>query len=199
MTWSLAPLKTMSATEYFAWEEAQTSRHDFYLGEVFAMAGASDAHNTTALNIAAALKAHLRGGPCRVYMSDMRLELVPGDHYVYPDVMVVCDPRDMIPESSHLKKHPKLIVEVLSKATADYDLGRKFEHYRQIQGLGEVLFADPVRLSIELYRRTQQPNHWLLMPAKNTDGSSVTLESVALELTLDTVFENVAQLQASAR
>jgi Putative restriction endonuclease len=103
ITASIAPLKAMSATEYFAWEEAQTSRHDFYLGKVFAMAGASDAHNTTALNIAAALKAHLRGGPCRVYMSDMRLELVPGDHYVYPDVMVVCDPRNMIPESSHLK------------------------------------------------------------------------------------------------
>jgi Uma2 family endonuclease len=181
----------MTATEYLAWEEGQATRHDFYLGEVFAMAGASDAHNTTALNIAAALKVHLRGGPCRVYMSDMRLELVPGDHYSYPDVMVVCDPRDMTPESSHLKKHPKLLVEVLSKATADYNLGRKFEHYRQIQGLSEVLFADPVRLSVELYRRTQQPNHWLLMPAKNIPGSSLTLESVAMDLAFGTVFENV--------
>jgi Uma2 family endonuclease len=63
----------MDAAAYFAWEALQAERHDFYFGEVFSMAGASDAHNTVSLNLAAAIKSHLRGSPCRVFMADMRM------------------------------------------------------------------------------------------------------------------------------
>ena len=189
MNAALAKPLLMTAAEYFAWEAEQTERHDYYHGEVFAMAGGSDAHNTASLNFASALKSHLRGTPCRVFMSDMRLELAENSHYSYPDVFVTCDPRDATPESSHLKKYPKLVVEVISPSTSEYDQGRKFEQYRQIMGLDEVLFIDPVRRSVELFQRTQQASQWLLIPAPV--GGSVHLRSVDMDVTMATVFEGI--------
>jgi Uma2 family endonuclease len=179
----------MSAPEYIAWEVEQTERHDFYHGEVFAMAGGSDRHNTASLNVASAFKSHLRGTPCRVFMSDMRLELAHNSHYGYPDVFVTCDPRDASAEASHLKKHPKLVVEVLSPTTSEYDQGRKFEQYRKIASLDEVLFIDPERRSIELYQRTQQERQWLMTAAP--EGGSVHLRSVDMDLSMATVFEGI--------
>lgn len=111
MNAALAKSIPMTAAQYLAWEIEQTERHDFYHGEVFAMAGGSDEHNTASLNVASALKSHLRGSPCRVFMSDMRLELAVNNHYSYSDVMVTCDPRDAAAQASRLKKYPKLVVE----------------------------------------------------------------------------------------
>jgi Uma2 family endonuclease len=189
MNAALAKPLLMSAAEYFAWEAEQAERHDYYHGEVFAMAGGSDAHNTASLNFASALKSHLRGTPCRVFMSDMRLELAANSHYSYPDVFVTCDPRDATPEASQLKKFPKLVVEVISPSTSEYDQGRKFEQYRQIAGLDEVLFIDPVRRSVELFQRTQEVSQWLLIPAP--EGGGVHLRSVNMDVTMATVFEGI--------
>jgi Uma2 family endonuclease len=189
MNAALVKTPSMSAPEYFAWEAEQTERHDYYHGEVFAMAGGSDAHNTATGNAFVAIKSHLRGTPCRVFMSDMRLELAHNSHYSYPDVFVTCDPRDATAEASHLKKYPKLVVEVLSPTTSEYDQGRKFEQYRKIAGLDEVLFIDPERRSIELYQRTQQEHQWLLTAAP--EGGNVHLRSVDMDLSMATVFEGI--------
>ncbi len=189
MNAALAKPLLMTAAEYFTWEADQTGRHDYYHGEVFAMAGASDDHNTAAGNAFVALKSHLRGTPCRVFMSDMRLELAENSHYSYPDVFVTCDPRDAAPDASHLKKYPKLVVEVISPSTSEYDQGRKFEQYRQIVGLDEVLFIDPVRRSVELFQRTQEASQWLLIPAP--EGGGVHLRSVNMDVTIATVFEGI--------
>ena len=179
----------MTATEYFAWEADQAERHDYYHGEVFAMAGASDDHNTAAGNAFVALKSHLRGTPCRVFMSDMRLELAENSHYSYPDVFVTCDPRDACAQASHQKKYPKLVVQVISPTTSEYSQGRKFEQYRQITGLDEVLFIDPVRRSVALFQRTKEASQWLLIPAPEV--GSVHLRSVHMDLSMATVFEGI--------
>ena len=189
MNAALVKSPLMTATEYFAWEADQAERHDYHHGEVFAMAGASDDHNTAAGNAFVALKSHLRGTPCRVFMSDMRLELAENSHYSYPDVFVTCDPRDVTSQASHLKKHPKLVLEVISPTTSEYDQGRKFEQYRQIAGLDEVLFIDPVRRSVELFQRTKEASQWLLIPAP--EGGSVHLRSVDMDLSMATVFEGI--------
>lgn len=78
-------------------------------------------------------------------MRDMRLELAQRTHYVYPDVFVTCDPRDKMPEASHTKQHAVFVTEVLSASTVDDDHGAKFDNYRDLVGLQEVLFIDPTR------------------------------------------------------
>ena len=136
-------LKGMSAAEYFVWAETQLERYDFYNGEVFAMSGGSDGHNTIALNVASALKCHLAGTPCRVFIIDVRLEVARNTHYTYPDVFATCDERDRGADAKLTKHYPTFICEVVSPNTAAYDLGEKFEHYQQSESLREVLFIDP--------------------------------------------------------
>ena len=89
----------MTATEFVAWEELQTIKHEFVNGEVFemgrpgetqAMAGAGEAHVTLTGNAYVALRQHLKGTPCRCFFADMRLRVEAADAYFYPDLMVTC-------------------------------------------------------------------------------------------------------------
>ena len=112
MEQALALLPRYSVEEYFALEEKSRVRHEFFEGEVFAMAGDSIAHNTIAQNITFACWLALRGKKCRVQMEAVRLAVEENRHYAYPDVMVSCDPH----ESQQLHS-PLLIVEVLSPST----------------------------------------------------------------------------------
>ncbi|MGC8808599.1 MAG: Uma2 family endonuclease, partial [Thiomonas sp.] len=91
---NLAHEPHVTAEQYLAWEAEQAQKHEYLAGEVYAMAGASDAHVTISLNLASALRAHLRGGPCRTYIADMKLEVDAASAYFYPDVFVTCDAAD---------------------------------------------------------------------------------------------------------
>ena len=70
--------------------KARVGPHEFVNGEVFAIVGASKAHNGICLNLATALNTRLRGGPCRPYMSDVKVRIRTGqdDRFYYPDLLV---------------------------------------------------------------------------------------------------------------
>ena len=118
----------MTAAEFLAWDAGQTLKHEFVRGEVFAMAGGEDRNATVALNIAIALRQHLRGSPCRVYGSDVKLRVEAADCFFYPEVMVTCSAADLTDRL--IKREPSLVVEVLSASTAAYESGAKFAAYR---------------------------------------------------------------------
>ena len=184
-----APKTTFTAADYLAWEAEQPERHDYLDGEVFAMAGAEDRHVTVALNFAIALRQHLSGSPCRTYMSDMRLQVAAANSYFYPDVMVTCSALDQI--SSMVKTEPKLIIEVLSPSTAAYDRGLKFSHYRSLPSLEEYALIDLDTRSTDVYRKGPD-GLWVLHPFGR--GETVSLASVALELSAAQLFADVLEL-----
>jgi Uma2 family endonuclease len=145
--------------EYLAWEVLQQDRHEYIGGEVFAMAGGEDRHATVSLNIAMALREHLRGTPSRVYMADVRVQT--DEAFFYPDVFVTCSSTDA--QDRLRKREPSLIVEVLSPSTAAFDAGGKFAHYRAIASLQEYLLIDIERRSADLFRKTTD-GLWVLHP-----------------------------------
>ena len=175
-----------TAAEYLAWEAGQTERHEFVDGEVFAMAGAEDRHVTVALNLAFALRQHLTGGPCRTYMSDMKLNVAAANQYFYPDVLVTCSPHDQA--NATIKSEPKLIVEVLSPSTAAYDRGLKFGYYRALPSLQEYALVDLDARSTDCYRKGAD-GLWVLHPFAK--GEPVLLASVALDITSAQLFAEV--------
>lgn len=177
-----------SIDDYMAWEAEQAERHEYLNGEVFAMTGARDAHNTIALNIAGGLRAALRGTPCRAFIADMKLRVDAADAVFYPDVLVTCDPRDKTPEADTAKRHPSLIVEVLSDSTAAYDRGFKFEQYRAIDTLREYLLVEQNRRHIDLFRRGED-GRWVLEPLSDT--GKITLLDSRVTLSLDELYEDV--------
>lgn len=174
--------------DYLEWEKAQSEKHEYIAGEVFAMVGARDAHVTVVGNVFALLREHLRGGACRVYVSDMRLRVEAANAFFYPNVFVTCDPRDRSDE--YFKRYPVLIVEVLSETTAAFDRGHKFALYRLLESLREYVVIDPERRSVDCFRRDGS-GHWVLY-AYQGDGM-VELDSVGGQFLLSVIFEDVGE------
>lgn len=146
------PQRHYTVGEYFAIEQSSDVKHEFYEGEIFAMAGASVSHNRIVGNVLAALNRELRGSDCEALGSDLRVQ-TPSGLYTYPDVMVICGEPALIDAPLDTVTNPVLIVEVLSDSTAEYDRGEKFELYQAIPTLSEYALIQQSKISLELFSR----------------------------------------------
>lgn len=169
----------MSPQEYLEWEEQQPIKYEYINGEVFAMTGATLPHNSVALNLASALKNHLRGQGCKVFMADAKLGISDKGPYHYPDVMVTCDERDLT--SRKIVQFPCLIVEVLSPGTEAFDRGDKFKHYRRIKTLKEYVLIDADKICVECYRINER-GKWELTSYLIDDTFDETTKVINTEL-----------------
>lgn len=147
----------LSVEEYLEGEQFSEIRHEYIGGELYAMAGGSDAHNLISLTWASALRQHLRGGSCRVFMADVkaRLLIASEDIFYYPDVMVACDSRDT---DAYFKRFPKVLIEVLSETTERTDRREKFGSYIQIPTLEEYVLVAQDKMEVTIFRRSNQWN-----------------------------------------
>lgn len=143
----------MTVADYLAFEESSGVRHEFISGEIHAMGGASEPHNTIAGNIFAALHGKLRGGPCRVYMADFKVRLEVGreEIFYYPDVVVSCHPSGI---EKQFLRYPTLVFEVLSPATETIDRREKKQNYLSAQTLQEYIIVAQDRRELTLFRRS---------------------------------------------
>ena len=181
---------TITADEYLAWEELQEEKHEYVHGEIFAMGGARREHVLVSLNIAAILKQHLRGTPCRAYMSDMKLHVATMDAFYYPDVIVSCNKADH--QADLFLTSPVLLVEVLSDSTEAFDRGAKFTAYRQLASLKEYVLVDIKARSVECFRRTAD-NDWLLHVY--TDEAMCDFVSLDVSIEMQDIFEDIVDEQ----
>jgi len=189
MAYALTQDLSLTPEEYLEGEAIAADKSEYISGQVYAMAGAGDAHVKATLNAAVLLKNHLKGTGCSTYVADMKVRIGEDEAFFYPDVMVSCDPEDQLPEHDYVKNHPKLIIEVLSPSTEDIDRGRKFALYRKLESLEEYLLIDPRKYAIELFRR--HSNHeWLLLTREGID-STITLESIDLNLSLHDLYDEI--------
>ncbi len=177
----------MTAPEFLAWDQSQTIKHEFVAGEVFAMAGGEDRNNTLALNLVVALRQHLRGTPCRVYASDVKLQVEAADCYFYPDLMVTCSQSDA--NDRLVKREPVLVVEVLSAGTAAYDRGDKFAYYRMLPRLLEYLLVDIDARRCDLFRKQAPDGLWVLHPTD--EAQALHLASVDLSIAPDALWADL--------
>jgi Uma2 family endonuclease len=166
----------VTVDDYLAGEQLALDKSEYLSGEVFAVAGGSPEHSLIAANVGRELGNALKGKPCRVYNSDLRIRVAPPGLYTYPDVIVVCGPGRFGP--SDTLENPTLIVEVLSPSTEAYDRGAKFAQYRRIASMREYVLVAQDRPSVERYVRRGDGGHeWVLSEATGRDAV-LTLESV---------------------
>jgi Uma2 family endonuclease len=182
----------MTPQEYLEWEEQQPIKYEYINGEVFAMTGGILPHNSIAVNLTSALKNHLRGKGCKVFMADAKVGVSQNGPFHYPDVMVSCDPQDQ--KARKVIYHPCLIVEVLSPGTEGFDRGKKFRHYRQIESLKEYVLIEADRMNVECYRINEK-GKWELtaysLDETNTDEIEVELTSVDFRCPMSLLYEDV--------
>lgn len=141
--------------EYLIVEEQGEIEHEFLDGQVWAMAGGSPEHAAIAANLAALFTTALRGQRCRVFSADLRVRILATGLATYPDLTIVCerlepDPAD---RSGHTVTNPRVVVEVLSPSTEDYDRTEKLGHYRQVPSLAEIVLVAHDRRAVEVVRR----------------------------------------------
>ena len=183
-----------TAEEYFALEARSDVRHEFFGGEVFAMAGESIAHNTISINVTMACRQALRGQNCRVQMEGIQLAVEANRHYTYPDIMLSCDPQDQ--RESRRLHHPLLIVEVLSPSTEAYDRGLKFNQYKKLPSLRHYLLVSQKTWLVEWYQLSEHAvwGHTALAEAED----AVVIPELNLTMTLAQIYEEagVAPMQA---
>ena len=186
---STAPARSLTDAEYLARERKAAHKSEFYRGEVFAMAGASRAHNLIAGNCFGLLWQQLSKRECEVYQAEMKVRIAPGGLYAYPDVVVACGDLSFADDEKDVLLNPIAIVEVLSDSTADYDRGFKGTQYRNLPSLRTLLLVEQDQALVELYSR-QGADTWLLKTIVGRD-SIVELAAVSASLRLADIFAQV--------
>lgn len=186
---STNPIPRFSSQEYLALERASPTRNEFYQGEIFAMAGASRAHNLITLNVGGHLNALLAEKPCEVYVSDMRVKVTLEELYTYPDVVVVCGEPVFEDEQGDTLLNPVLLIEVLSHSTKNYDRGEKFELFRMIETFREYLLISQEKCHVEHFVK-QSPDQWVLTETNHLE-SMLSLVTINCELPVRTIYHKV--------
>jgi Uma2 family endonuclease len=185
----VSPEQPMTLEDYFAHETRSRERHEYLNGALYAMSGASVAHNQITFQLAKALSARLQGGSCQVFLADLKLRLALGEDRIvyYPDVMVACQPerwgRDSIAA-------PRVVVEVLSPTTRHIDLREKALNYRREPSIEDyvILWQDECRARV--HRRAQ---HWSPEHIQGAEAM-LALPSLGIELPLADVYAGVLGL-----
>ena len=178
------PLK-LSITDYLEGELISEIKHEYINGDIYAMAGAKRAHNLVSGNLFAVLHHHLRGTPCRVFASDMKvgIQTATEDYFYYPDIHVSCEQAG----NTHFNSQPKLIIEVLSDSTERKDRAEKFHTYRKLDSLQDYVLVAQDCQRVEIYSRSQA---WDLALFTREDDV-FSFESVGLNLTLGQCYQDV--------
>ena len=185
------PFEHVSPEDYLRLEREAEFKHEYYEGEIRAMAGAGYVHNLICMNLGGKIRTLLRGKSCTVVGSDQRLQILSGSAYVYPDLTVVCGK----PEFNEEKKfdtllNPTLLVEVLSPSTSSHDRGEKFMFYRQIPSLRQYLILDAQSVHAELYS-LDELGRWVLTETRDL-SAVLDLGSIACQVPLVEVYAGVA-------
>jgi Uma2 family endonuclease len=173
--------------DYLRLEAMSPIKHEWLDGTVWAMAGGTPAHAAISVNVTTQLSLQLRGRPCRVFGSDLRVRVKPGGLATYPDASVVCGKLqfDSADKSKTTIANAKVIVEVLRPSTEKYDLGEKLEHYKRMASLEEIVFVHHRERRIDVWRRER--GGWRATPV--TEGVA-PLDSIECELSIAEVFRD---------
>lgn len=168
----------LSIDEYLDFERSSIEKHEFFRGEVFAMAGAGNIHNIIFSNLFIDIGTKLKGKKCQPYGSDMRVHIPKNSLFTYPDISIFCNEPEQFEEDN--LTNPTVLIEVLSSGTKNYDRGEKFKLYRDIPSLKEYILVDSESLNIEVFR-INLAGHWELEEYKSVSDN---LSVPSLELTI---------------
>ncbi len=181
-----ATYTTYSESDYLAYEAQSPVRHEYIAGEIFAMTGASIRHNVIALNLASALRTHLKGTPCRALIEGVKLRLRKEQSYFYPDVMVTCEDRlQELDSQQQIVEAPLVVIEILSPTTEATDRREKLRAYRTLPSLKEYLLVSQEQAQVEIYRRRGDIG-WDIITYE--PGDTVEIASLEIKLGMDEIY-----------
>jgi Uma2 family endonuclease len=176
--------------EYLALESVSNIKHEYLDGQIYAMAGGTPVHAALQLAVPSLLFPQLRAGRSRAHGADLRIRVLATGLATYPDVTIVCGPREVDPDDKNSVINPTLLVEVLSPSTEGYDRGEKFAHYKRIPSLRQYVLVSPVDHRVEVWTR-DVADSWTAVVS--TDGEVADLGSIGARLDVRELYEAAAE------
>jgi len=171
--------------DYLSLEDLSLIRHEYFDGEIYAMAGGTPEHSALAFRVLLLIGQQLRG-PSRGFTSDLRVR-TPTGLTTYPDGAIVCLEVQRAPEDRLAVSNPTVLIEVTSNSTEQYDRGVKLLHYQSIPALKEVVIVSHSERRITIHRR-QDTGGWTSLDA--VPGESAKLESIGATVRVDDVYRD---------
>ncbi|HEY4002221.1 MAG TPA: Uma2 family endonuclease [Candidatus Xenobia bacterium] len=186
--------RRFTSDEYLTLERSAESKSEWIDGEIFAMGGGTPDHSTIKTNIAGELHRQLKGTGCRVYDSDMKVRVVSRRAamrglFTYPDVTVVCGEPQFHDTYGDILVNPKVLFEVLSPSTNDYDRGQKRLRYQAIPSLSDYCIVAQSGPRVEHWLRSPDGT-WAVTPVSGLGGSLV-LASIDCGLPLSDIYDRI--------
>ena len=172
----------LSVEEYLELEEKATLRHEYINGVMYAMSGVTVVHNLITFQLATALSGRLGRGPCKVFLTDLRLQLELGSDriFYYPDVMVACRPEEW---GKDFIRNPKLVIEVLSPSTQHIDRREKALNYHRAAIEEYVILSQTERQAI-VHRYGER---WDMQIVSGSDAV-VELRSLGISIPMEEIY-----------
>ena len=175
--------------EYLALEDAAETRSEYRNGEIIPMTGGTTNHNRISLNLAGSINLAFAQADYEVFMADVKLWIPDEQVYTYPDVMVVAGAVDYHNRRNDIILNPRVIIEVLSKSTEDYDRLGKFALYRTIPSFQEYVLVNQTRIHVEHYTK-QAAKRWLLEDL-DIEDAQVRFASMPFAISLEELYSRV--------
>ncbi len=178
-------LRFLEVEEYLRNEKRSEVRHELVRGAVYTMVGSSNAHNLIAGSLYAGLRLVLKGSPCGVYMSDMKVRVA--DDFFYPDLVVSCQPQEPV---FYYVAEPTLIIEVLSPSTEARDRLDKRVAYQSLKSLQEYALIAQDKVSVEIIRRVA--DGWEV--ERCSHGDALQFRSVNFTCPVEAIYADVLRV-----
>ena len=179
-------LKPWTVEDFFAWQESQDVRYELVSGfPLRMMAGTKNVHDDIVVNILAEMRNQLRGSGCRPFTGDGSVETFPGQ-IRRPDIGVDCGKRD---PNGYKADSPRVIIEVLSPSTRDFDTFAKLAEYKQVPTLQRILFVEPLFAEVTGWRR-QSGGDWTQDVAAGLEAG-IAMPEIGVTLKMAEIYEGV--------
>jgi Uma2 family endonuclease len=173
--------------EYLEMEEAATEKHEYYQGEVHLTPIRKLQNNIITGNLFALIGNKLKGKPCQLFGSDLRIHIPKNTLFTYPDISVTCGELEFLNNDEWNLLNPTVIIEILSPSKKSYDRAEKFSLYRDLPTLRAYVLVDPEAISIESFSINENGN-WELQEYKDI-GQTLLIEPIKVSLPLNNIYE----------
>ncbi|MFK7797552.1 MAG: Uma2 family endonuclease [Aureispira sp.] len=185
-------LQKLTVAEYIQHEIDTDQQYEYHDGKIYALAGGSINHGLLCGNIYAEIRNELKKkkSNCKAFTSEVKLNIKEKNSFVYPDTMVVCGNIETSIDDRNAVSNPILVVEVLSKSTAEYDRGDKFYFYRQIPTLQEYVLIDQSRYVVEVFYKKENNDLWSISRYKGLDAI-IQLQSIHLSVSMNELYFDI--------
>jgi Uma2 family endonuclease len=189
--------KFFTPAEYFKLEETSEDKHEYRDGVIVPMAGASANHSQILFNLTLQVGPDIKKRECRLFDSNMRVQVRESGLYTYPDMTIVCGKVEYAKGRKDTITNPTLIVEVLSPSTRTYERGYKFDLYRPLKSLQAYVLIDSEQAHVDYFQKRPDGKWEVIEYAQLTDKVAIPL--IGVHVPLAAIYDMVDWLQKATK